>query len=178
MARFIALFRGINVGGKHIIKMQALRDLIQQYGYTEVNSYIQSGNVVFRSSDAEAEGFSDRIGEVILDQYGFRPRILVLGAEKMKRVIEANPYPEAVEEPKTLHLYFLAEPCTSPDLEALEALKKENEAFYLSDEAFYLHAPDGIGRSKLADKIERCLGVQATARNWRTTMKVWEMVEG
>jgi uncharacterized protein (DUF1697 family) len=95
----------------------------------------------------------------------------------MERVMRSNPLPEAESEPKTLHLYFLAAPPERPDLDALEGIKGDRERFVLGDGVFYLHAPDGIGRSKLAANIEKLLGVPATARNWRTVHKVMEMAQ-
>ena len=88
----------------------------------------------------------------------------------------ANPYPEGEDEPKSLHLYFLTEPAGSPNLNLLHGQQLENERFTLQDQVFYLHAPDGIGRSKLATNVDRALGVATTARNWRTVSKLREML--
>jgi uncharacterized protein (DUF1697 family) len=88
-----------------------------------------------------------------------------------------NPFPEAVGNPKSLHVAFLAEASAEPDLSALEALKSPTENYELFENAFFLHAPDGIGRSKLAAKVEKCLGVRTTGRNWRTAMKVAELAK-
>jgi uncharacterized protein (DUF1697 family) len=88
-----------------------------------------------------------------------------------------NPFPEAESEPKTLHVYFLASSPECPDLDALEGIKGERERFVLKDEIFYLHAPDRVGRSKLAANAEKLLGVPATARNWRTVRKVMAMAK-
>jgi uncharacterized protein (DUF1697 family) len=91
--------------------------------------------------------------------------------------MDANPYPEADEEPKSVHLYFLAGDPAEADIAGLEAVRAPAERFHLEGGVFYLHAPDGVGRSKLAAKAERLLGVSATARNWRTVTKLREMVE-
>jgi uncharacterized protein (DUF1697 family) len=82
---------------------------------------------------------------------------------------------EAEAEPKTLHLYFLASVPKKPDLAALERVKRDSEQFALTGMVFYLHAPDGIGRSKLAERVERSIGVAVTARNWRTVSKIVAM---
>ncbi|HIA16949.1 MAG TPA: DUF1697 domain-containing protein, partial [Dehalococcoidia bacterium] len=92
--------------------------------------------------------------------------------------IASNPFPQAEEHPNTLHLYFLSEPPHDPDNDALNALKSDSEQFVLTDNVFYLHAPGGIGQSKLAARAERLLGVDATARNWRTVSKIEEMARG
>ncbi|HUF90702.1 MAG TPA: DUF1697 domain-containing protein, partial [Gemmatimonadota bacterium] len=108
---------------------------------------------------------------------GFRPRVLLLGGDRLLEAIEANPFPEADAEPRSLHLFFLAEPPPSPDLESLAEVAVASERFHLERDVFYLHAPEGFGRSKLAARVERYLGVAATARNWRTVRKLQEMVE-
>jgi uncharacterized protein (DUF1697 family) len=90
----------------------------------------------------------------------------------MEQAMVSNPFPEAESEPKTLHLYFLASTPQNPDLQTLDSIKQANEQFKLIDNVFYLYAPDGIGRSKLAARVEKALGVAATARNWRTVCKI------
>lgn len=176
MRTLIALFRGINVGGNRILPMKELASLLEGLGAAEVRTYIQSGNAVLKSDRPVAE-LSREIETAIEERYGFRPRVLLLEVAELRDAMENNPFPEAVSEPKSLHLYFLSERPASPDLAGLEDLKKTNERFVLSGTVFYLHAPDGIGRSRLAEKAEALLGVSATARNWRTVTKVAAMAE-
>jgi uncharacterized protein (DUF1697 family) len=95
--------------------------------------------------------------------------------QKIKEAADANPFPKAEAESKSVHLYFLAKTPKDPDLEALNRLKSGKESFKLMDDVFYLHAPDGIGRSKLAARAEKLIGVEATARNWNTVTKLLEM---
>jgi uncharacterized protein (DUF1697 family) len=175
MTTYIALFRGINVGGKNKLPMKDLVATLENVGCQDVATYIQSGNAVFQSGEQDASFLSERIMAKIGERHGFEPRVLVLGSEEMESAMRSNPFSEAESEPKTLHLYFLAAPPGHPNLEALEELKGDRESFVLGDDVFYLHAPDGIGRSKLAANVERLLGVPATARNWRTVLKVMEM---
>jgi uncharacterized protein (DUF1697 family) len=89
--------------------------------------------------------------------------------------IKSNPYPEAESEPNTLHLNFLATTPTHPDLKSLAFLKSDNERFELIDDVLYLHAPDGLGKSKLFANLEKKLGVPMTSRNWRTVLKLQEL---
>ena len=177
MNTHIALLRGINVGGRNKLPMADLRDLLAEMGLNNVKTYIQSGNVVFQSERTDVAALAQEIGEAIEQRHGFAPRVLLLDAEAVRSAMAANPFPEAEAEPKTLHLYFLAEQPENPEVEMLDQLKTESERFQLGDQVFYLHAPDGIGRSKLAERAERTLGVAATARNWRTVSKVMELVE-
>jgi uncharacterized protein (DUF1697 family) len=176
MQTYIALLRGINVGGHHKLPMKALRGLLENLGLENVQTYIQSGNVVFQSQEADTEQLASRISAAIEKHHGFEPRILILTAAEMETAVRANPFPEGEAEPKSLHLFFLVAPPDNPDLARFDELKKDNERFELIDKVFYLHAPDGIGRSKLAEKVDRFLGVSTTARNWRTVSKIMEMV--
>jgi uncharacterized protein (DUF1697 family) len=175
-ADYIALFRGINVGGKNSLTMKALVRMLEENGYTRVQTYIQSGNVIFQSTSAKAEVFSRIIGRAIASKYGFQPGIVVLSAQELNKAAAANPFPKAEAESKSLHLYFLSQAPKDPDLEALNRLKSDNESFKLIGDVFYLHAPDGIGRSKLAPRVEKLLDVETTARNWNTVTKLLEMM--
>ena len=103
---------------------------------------------------------------------------MVLKAAELAKALKYNPFPEAETEPKTLHLSFLASEPENPELLALENLKRESERFTLKGRVFYLHAPEGIGRSRLAVNIEKVLGVAATSRNWRTVAKIMELASG
>jgi uncharacterized protein (DUF1697 family) len=98
--------------------------------------------------------------------------VLVFDAKQLAKVVKANPFPEAEYEPKSLHVWFLCEKPTKPNIAVLDDLRTNREQFELLSCVFYLHAPDGIGRSKLAANVERHLGVAATARNWRTVCAI------
>lgn len=177
MKTYIALLRGINVGGNNVLPMKDLVTTLESAGARDVATYIQSGNAVFRSEEQDAALLAEGIRAAIGERHGFEPRVLVLGSEEMEEAVRSNPFPEAEAEPKTLHLYFLAASPERPDLDALEGIKGDRERFVLGDRVFYLHAPDGIGRSRLAANAEKLLGVPATARNWRTVRKVMEMAD-
>jgi uncharacterized protein (DUF1697 family) len=175
METYIALFRGINVGGNNRLAMKDLVAALESVGAQDVATYIQSGNAVFLSEETDATLLSDRTRDAIRESHGFEPRVFVLRSGELERAVKSNPFPEAELEPKTLHVYFLAAPPERPDLDGLQRIKGDTESFALHDGLFYLHAPDGIGRSKLAANAEKHLGVPVTARNWRTVLKVMEM---
>jgi uncharacterized protein (DUF1697 family) len=176
MTTWMALFRGMNVGGNNILPMAELRSDLASLGLTNVRTYIQSGNVVFDATAKTATSLIKHIGGCIERQHGFRPHLLILDGNTLQAAITANPFPKAVSAPKTLHFFFLAEPATDPDIEALDRAKAPTEHYTLTDRVFYLHAPDGIGRSKLAANAEKYLGVVTTARNYRTVDKLSSMV--
>ncbi|MBI3285814.1 MAG: DUF1697 domain-containing protein [Burkholderiales bacterium] len=177
MNTYIALFRGINVGGKNSILMKELAAALEGMGARNVKTYIQSGNVVFQSAEENPAQLSKKMAVEIKKSHGFEPCILVLSRAAIQKAIAANPFAEAETDPASLHLGFLASRPESPDLVKLSSLKKESERFHLSDGVFYLHAPEGVGRSKLAASAEKLLGVPMTDRNWRTVCKVLEMAQ-
>lgn len=174
VAIWIALFRGINVSGNNLLPMKELKLELEKLGCTDIATYIQSGNVVFR----HAKKLTTQIGKAIANSHGFEPDIMMLSVKQLEAAATSNPYREAEAEPKTLHLSFLAEPARHPDLDTLNRLKSDNESFTLRDRVFYLHAPDGIGRSRLAARVEKALGVAATGRNWRTVGKLIKLAQG
>ena len=172
---WVALLRGINVGGHNKLPMAELRELFSEAGCADVRTYIQSGNAVFKATDVEREELAGRLSGAIGESKGFEPKIMLLTRDELEVAAEANPFPGATSDPKTLHLWFLAREPSSPDLLALEELRAPNERYLLHRAVFYLHAPGGIGRSKLAERVERKVGVEATVRNWRTVEKLREL---
>ncbi len=175
MTTYVALFRGINVGGKNSLPMQDLRDILSSLGCKHVQTYIQSGNAVF-TSKTDVRSLTRKIGDAIDKRFGFAPQVLLLTAERFRAIAEQNPFPDAENAPKHLHVAFLTSTAVDPDLEGLNAVKVPSEKFSLIGDAFYLHAPDGIARSKLAAKVDRSLGVATTGRNWNTVSKLIKLV--
>lgn len=176
MKTWVALFRGINVGGKHLLPMKDLKELLERDGCTDVKTYIQSGNVVFRSALTDPARVAARLASAVAGSRGFEPRVLVLTRKDLEKAVAANPFPSADENPKSLHLFFLAEKPDRPDTDGMDHVKARSEAFVLTDKVLYLHTPAGFGISKLAQRTERLLGVEATARNWRTVSTILALV--
>lgn len=176
MKTYIALFRGINVAGKYILPMKELVAVLESLGLQDIKTYIQSGNVIFRSKATDTAQLARKISAAIRKSHSFEPQVLLLDPAVLDKVIKENPYPEAEETPSTLHVNFLAAIPPKPDLKALEKIRSESERFHLARDVLYLHAPDGVGRSKLAASLERLLGVPMTSRNWNTVRKLKEMV--
>ena len=149
---------------------------MENIGLSNVRTYIQSGNCVFDAQAALASSLDMRIAEQIEQQFGFRPAVMVLSKSDLDAAIANNPFAQSAIEPKTVHFNFLKEPPTNPDLEAIRTLQKPSECFELTKSVFYLYAPEGIGRSKLAAQVEKKLGVPVTGRNLRTVLKLKEIV--
>ncbi len=175
MNTYIALFRGVNVGGHHSLPMNGLKEILVSLGCEAVRTYIQSGNAVFRSAEADVDRLSATVSAAIFNRYGFEPMVLLIKQSEFEAAIEHNPFP--TDKGNRLHFFFLHEEPGQPDLQGLKELKTDTESFLLNGVVFYLYAPDGIGRSKLAAKAGRCLGVASTARNWNTVAKLREMIQ-
>lgn len=175
MNTYIALFRGINVGGNNILPMKVLVEILAAMGYRNVKTYIQSGNVVFQTEMQDSKKIAKQIGLQVLEQFQFEPKVLILELADLQEAIKNNPF--ETKEGKALHFSFLESKPEAPDLEGLAEIKSPTEEFKLIGRVFYLFAPDGIGRSKLVAKVERSLGVSATGRNWNTVSKLLGMVE-
>ena len=170
MKTYIVLFRGINVGGNNILPMKELSVVLADNGYEDIKTYIQSGNVVLRSQKRPGPDISS----LVQKKFGFKPEVLALEESEFFSAVKNNPYNSS--EGKTIHFYFCKD---SPkvDTEKLDLLRSESEQYYIEGKVFYLYAPNGIGRSKLAARIESCLGVPATGRNLNTINKLQVMVE-
>ncbi len=171
METWIALLRGINVGGKHMLPMKELTSLMAANGFSDVKTYIQSGNVVFKSASKP----SDEIGTLIKGKFGFKPSVFILSASELKEAATNCPYQTDIG--KTVHFFFCDQVPQAVDYEFLDGLKAPSEDYQFIDKVFYLYAPDGIGRSKLAEEMGRTFkDVTMTARNLNTINKLIEMV--
>lgn len=176
MATWIALLRGVG-GGIRPLSMRELTVALEDIGLKDVRTYIQSGNIVFSSAKSAAR-LAGEIERCVEKKFGFHSRTFVLSVSDVQRAAKGNPFPQADEKPQTLHLFFLAKPAKAAQLDAMNELKAKSEQFVLKSKVFYFYTPDGFGISKLAAKAERLLGVDATARNWRTVGKLLDLARG
>ncbi len=172
-ALWIGLLRGVNVGG-HTIEMKTLVKGLLAEGLEDVKTYIASGNLLFRSALSAPE-LEALIEGVIRKLFGFEAPVFLVTATHLKKLLDENPYRDAEAQGAGQHIFFLKAKASSADLDALSALKDNGEDFTLTDEAFYLYAPNGIGRSKLAEKIGRYIKADMTARNLNTVKKLIDM---
>ena len=177
MKTWIILIRGINVGGNNIVPMKELKAHLGAAGFDGVRTYIQSGNVAFESGITKQAQICKEVQACIETHFGFAPQIMALTATRLAKIIKDNPFPDVVDEPKNLHISFLARPAKNANMEKIFALKTKSERFALTDYAAYAHLPDGVWKSKLGAGLEKCLGVPATARNWRSAGKILELAK-
>jgi uncharacterized protein (DUF1697 family) len=172
---YIVLFRGINVGGNKVVRMELLRKMLQNLGFGDVATYIQSGNVVLRSDEPPAV-VTRMIEDAFPGTFGFSSRPTVRSLSEWQRVIEEDPFSEVRSDGKQVHAVILDEQPSRQALDALRALANTEQAV-LAHGVLYLSTPDGVGRSEVAKALDRLLKVPLTARNWNTMLKLREMAE-
>jgi len=170
MKRYVVLLRAINVGGNNLLPMKELTPILETEGFTNIKTVLQTGNIIL-SSDGDPTA---KIVALIADNFGFSPATLCLSAEQFSHYVDINPYPEF--EGKFVHYYFCQQ-TPSLDDARIKTLAKESEHYQLIGNMFYLHAPEGIGRSKLVASIEKCLGVAGTGRNANTVKKIYALLD-
>lgn len=175
MTVFVALFSGINVGGNRIVKMAELRAFFEELGLEAVATYIQSGNVVFKAHSADAAALSMSIETAFEQRWSFRSRIFVRNLDWYEKLVAGNPYPEVAGEPTKLHAYVFERAPTALEIGLLAERNSGPERFEVKSDVLYLHAPDGLGKSKFAEILPRALKVPGTARNWRTVLTLLRM---
>jgi uncharacterized protein (DUF1697 family) len=182
---FIAMLRGINVGGHKIVKMERLRATFEALGFGNVRTYVQSGNLVFDGQGVPAkpaEKIAEKIAARIERDFGFSVPVTVLTGEALGRVVAENPFvKEKGIDPAKLHVTFLSGPATAEGLKKLGALPAGPDRFSCptTSTSVYLHCPEGYGTSKLANgAIEKALALGATTRNWKTVTTLHRMAVG
>jgi len=173
MATWIVLLRGINVGGKHVVPMKRLRELLDKAGFSDVQTYIQSGNCVFGADERDAGKVAQIVADAIEGEFGFKPSVFALTLAELDAAIAANPFPS--DAGKALHLMFLDGEPIDADLDGLRAIAPENEAAEIRGNILYVYTLDGFGRSVMAQKLDRFVKANKTARNLNTVLKLVEM---
>ena len=179
MTAFVALFRGINVGGNHQVKMDALRALHEALGLQGVAAYIQSGNVVFTSDDTDVVALKKRLEERFEQAFGFSSEVMLRTSAELEAIIGRSPFKDQPgRDTRLVVVLFLA---SSPDATAQEALLKAHagpEELFISGQEAYIYYPDGQGRSKLSGSfIEKKLKTMGTARNWNTVLQLQKLLQ-
>ena len=178
METFIALLRGINVSGQKKIKMADLRTQLEPLGFKQIQTYIQSGNIVFQSAITDPQQLARKIEQRIKEVYDFEVPTLILSPNTLQQILNDNPFTAEDPSVDTKQLYFTllnASPAKEP-LAKLASFQFSNERFQVIDHVIYCHYEQGYGRSKMNNTFfEKQLKVRATTRNWRTMNKLLEM---
>ncbi len=171
---YVALLRGINLGARNKVAMAALRELVEGLGAEDVATYVQSGNVVFRSRDAAA-AVTKAIERELGRRLGLDVKVLVRTKAELRKIVSGNPFGDVADATK-LHVTFLAATPDRGRVRKLDPARSEPDEFRVLAREVYLHCPNGYGRSKLSNAyFEQQLGVPATTRNWKTVTKLAEL---
>jgi uncharacterized protein (DUF1697 family) len=177
MPIYIAMLRGINIGGHKRIKMDKLRASFEALGFEQVKTYIQSGNVVFKTKKLSPAALSKRIEEKILSDFGFSASVISRSSDELATTIERNPFlKERGIDHEKLHVMFLSDAPAPAALKKLTNLTAPPDQFRSSDREFYFYLPNGVSQSVLMKSpVDRILGVVTTTRNWKTVNSLHQM---
>lgn len=169
----IALLRGINVGGKNKLLMKDLARLFEQAGCRDVQTYIQSGNVVFSAKTSLARRLPQTITSAIEEHFGLRVPVIMRSAGQLGAVLRDNPFLREGADPSRLHVAFLADEPAAAQVAALDPDRSPPDAFTVRGKEIFLHCPNGMARSKLTNAyFDGKLGTTSTLRNWNTLQKL------
>ena len=180
MEKYIAILRGINVSGQKKIKMDDLRSLMKNIKLKNVQTYIQSGNLIFEYSKVIDFELAKKIGEKIYQNYGFQVPVITRTLSEWKDVFDNNPFlKDRDEDISTLHVTFLADKPKDEYLDNINMFNSPPDEFIISRKEIYLYCPNGYGRTKLSNTFfENKLKVIATTRNFKTVSKLVEIASG
>jgi uncharacterized protein (DUF1697 family) len=184
MPRHVALLRGINVGGRNKVAMADLRQIAADLGFTEVSTYIQSGNLLFAADTSDTADMAAALERRIAERLGVRPAVVVISASELAGVIADNPFPHA-KDPRLVHAVFRNTDLSDAGRAAVAAAVATAQSNGSRDEAvvvgrtLYLHTPDGFGRSQLAAQLAASPAqASGTARNWATVTRLIALLTG
>jgi uncharacterized protein (DUF1697 family) len=174
----IGLLRGVNLAGRHQIKMDVLRALCESLGLCNPQTWLQSGNVIFTTKERDLPKLARRMESAIEKKVGFRPDVVLRTSDELREVITKNPFTKRndIEGSKLLVTFF--EDAPAPEVrEQVLRIKGHPEEIHMASRELYIYYPDGMGRSKLNPVLTRALKNKGTARNWNTVGKLLEMSE-
>ena len=172
MTVYVALLGGINVGGR-TLKMDALRATAERCEFEDVSTFIQSGNVIFRSRLGAAH-VTARLHDAILEDSGIDTRVATRSAAQLRTVVTTNPLLDRSDDPTKLSVTFLFDGVT-PTLSVLDPTEYAPDEVQVVGHEAYLHTPNGMGKSRLAPAVMKKLGLVGTTRNWRSVTKLAEL---
>jgi uncharacterized protein (DUF1697 family) len=178
MARHVVLLRGINIGSRNRVAMPALRDALEEAGFKDVQTYLQSGNVVLESR-AKPETVRKKVEELIQDRFGLEIAVVVRTRAELAAVVKRNPHAKVATNPKAYQVTFLEQKLPAKTVRELEEAAAPDEQVVVSGREVYAWHPQTIARSKLWSKLAgQGLGVAATSRNWTTVEALLELADG
>ena len=170
--------RGLNLGAHNRLAMTDLVQVFVEAGCTDVRTYIQSGNVIFNASQSKLEKLPGLIPKRILERFGYKIPVVLRTAEQLGETIQNNPFLKTGAAEETLHVYFLAGMPDARNLTALDPARSAPDAFHVRGRDIYIQLPSGMARTKLSNAyFDSKLATISTARNWRTVLKLFELMQ-
>lgn len=174
MDRYISLLRGVNLGSHNKVNMLRLKQVYEDLGFKRVETFIQSGNVLFESPEKNLTKLILKIEDKIAKEFGFEVPVFIRTRVELQKLIRNNPF--AGKDPAATYVTFLSNRLKEVSIAEIEKVKGENERYYIDDREIYLYYPDGYGRTKLSNNFfEKKLKVEATTRNWKTVNALFNM---
>jgi uncharacterized protein (DUF1697 family) len=176
---YLALLRGINVGGKNKLPMKDLVEIFIEAGCADVRTYIQSGNVIFRASPGVSAQLPEEITSLVAKRFGFQTPVILRTAEQLRDVISNNPFRKAGAAEDTLHVMFLADLPSPLSVDNLDPDRSRPDTFIVRGQEVYLQLSNGVAGTKLSNNyFDSKLTTTSTGRNWRTVTKLLELMGG
>lgn len=177
-SRQVALLRGINVGGKNMLRMVELAKMFTATGCENVQTYIQSGNVIFEAASDTSAKFAEKISAKIEKKFGCKVPVVLRTLKEMEAIVTGNPFLEAGVAEDLCHVMFLADMPAKDGLARLDPARSAPDEYIVHGREIYLKLPNGVGRSKLTNAyFDSKLGTISTGRNWRTVLKLMDMMK-
>jgi uncharacterized protein (DUF1697 family) len=179
VTRYVVLLRAVNVGGNNKVPMARLRELAEQLGYTDVATYVQSGNLVVSAETKKPADVERAIADSLRKDLGVDVAVIARNRKELAAVIAGNPFEKIADDPARLLVNFLTEQPAAAAIDALDRDEFLPERFEFGDRCIYQWFPSGVGRSKMATAPweRRLVGVRGTGRNWRTITTLLEMLD-
>jgi uncharacterized protein (DUF1697 family) len=178
MKKFIALLRGINVSGQKKIKMSDLKLLFEEMGFQDVQTYIQSGNVIFSSKEKSGGKLEAKISSAIKRKFGFDVQVIILSQEEIEYTLKNNPFIKRKKEDDRLYVTFLSNAPSKENIQRLNSTDYSPEEYIIDGKLVYLYLPNGAGKAKINNNLfENKLKVDGTTRNWKTVKALSELAK-
>lgn len=177
METYISIVRGINVGGHRMINMNALKKMCSELNFTDIRTYVQSGNIVFKSKQTNIEKINALIQLAIKKEFGFDVPVITMTQGELEKTILLNPFIKNKSlDPSFFHVTFLSSEPTIEHRKQLTGINLKNDKCELSNRVIYLYCPEGYSNSKLTNSFfENRFQTTATTRNWRTINELFKL---